>query len=197
MSVTARLSAWLDAAPAVELERLATPSGAWRPELRLLVVGCGAAKRSSSAAAEELYTGPLTRDAIGYARASGLPWCIVSGLHGILWPSLVVEPYEQRIPRGEDLRGWTDRVGSQLSLWMDAIGWRPRIRRESDRYGTLPGSVLLEVHAGSEYVSGLSGRWWGVEAPLRGLSMLERRRWYREAREASGAQVSMFGGSNG
>ena len=194
MSVSARLDAWLDAAPAVELERLPTPSGAWRPELRLLVVGCGAAKRSTAAAAEELYTGPLTRDAIGYARASGLPWCIVSGLHGILWPSLVVEPYEQRIPRGEALRGWTDRVGSQLSLWMDEIGWRPRIRRDGDRYGTLPGSVILEVHAGSDYVRGLVDRWWSVETPLAGLSMLQRRRWYREARDAGSQQVDLFGG---
>lgn len=194
MSVSARLDAWLDAAPAVELERLPTPSGAWRPELRLLVVGCGAAKRSTAAAAEELYTGPLTRDAIGYARASGLPWCIVSGRHGLLWPSLVVEPYEQRIPRGEALRGWTDRVGSQLSLWMDEIGWRPKVRRDGDRYGTLPGSVLLEVHAGSDYVRGLVDRWWSVETPLAGLSMLQRRRWYREAREAGSQQVSLFGG---
>jgi hypothetical protein len=194
MSVSARLHAWLDAAPAVELERLPTPSGAWRPELRLLVVGCGAAKRSTAAAAEELYTGPLTRDAIGYARASGLPWCIVSGRHGLLWPSLVVEPYEQRIPRGEALRGWTDRVGSQLSLWMDEIGWRPRIRRDGDRYGTLPGSVILEVHAGSDYVRGLVDRWWSVETPLAGLSMLQRRRWYREARDAGSQQVSLFGG---
>ena len=194
MSVSARLDAWLDAAPAVELERLPTPSGAWRPELRLLVVGCGAAKRSTAAAAEELYTGPLTRDAIGYARASGLPWCIVSGRHGLLWPSLVVEPYEQRIPRGEALRGWTDRVGSQLSLWMDEIGWRPRIRRDGDRYGTLPGSVILEVHAGSDYVRGLVDRWWSVETPLAGLSMLQRRRWYREARDAGSQQVDLFGG---
>ena len=194
MSVSARLDAWLDAAPVVELERLPTPSGAWRPELRLLVVGCGAAKRSSACAAQDLYTGPLTRDAIGYAQATGLPWCVVSGRHGLLWPSLVVEPYEQRIPRGEALRGWTDRVSSQLSLWMDEIGWRPRIRRDGDRYGTLPGSVILEVHAGSDYVRGLVDRWWSVETPLAGLSMLQRRRWYREARDAGSQQVNLFGG---
>ena len=192
-----RLDRWLAAAPAVDLAELPTNRGEWRPELRIVVVGCGEAKRSVRSQAQDLYTGPLTRDAISYAHSSGAIWAIVSGRHGLIWPEVEIDPYDQRIPSGEGLQGWTDRIGSQLSLWVDHLGWRPAIRREGDRYATLPARIVLEVHAGSEYVAGLSGRWWGVEAPLRGLSMLERRRWYREAREAGAPQLSMFGGSNG
>ena len=189
-----RLERWLAAAP---VPTVAEPqAGGQRPVLRLLVVGCGEAKRSSRAAAQDLYTGPLTRDAIGYAQASGQIWGIVSGKHGLLWPEFEIDPYNKRIPRqGDELRGWTDSFGSSLCVWVDAVlGWVPRIR-EGGRYGELPARIVLEVHAGAEYVRALEGRWWGVEAPLRGLSMLQRRRWYREQRDAGSAQTSLFGGS--
>lgn len=194
MSAIGRLDRWLAAAPEVDLADLPTRRGEWRPELRVVVVGCGEAKRATRSQAQDLYTGPLTRDAINHARSTGEIWAIVSGRHGLIWPALEIEPYNQRIPRGDALRGWTDRVGSQLSLWVDHLGWRPRIRREGDRYATLPARIVIEAHAGAEYVRGLEGRWWSVEAPLEGLSMLQRRRWYREARDAGSAQVNLFGG---
>lgn len=189
------LDRWLSACPRPQLEELETPEGADRPTLDLLLVGCGSAKRSVRSPARDLYTGPLTRDAISYATDSGRNWAIVSGKHGLIWPQFEIDPYDQRIPRGDDLRGWTDRIGSQLSLWMDEIGWRPSIRQGADRYATLPAQIVLEVHAGSEYVAGLSGRWWGVEAPLQGLSMLQRRRWYASKRRSAAGQLSLLDAS--
>jgi hypothetical protein len=184
---------WIAAAPAIELDALSTPEAARRPELRLLVVGCGDAKRASAAAAADLYTGSLTRDAIRYARGTGRPWAIVSGQHGIVWPGCVIEPYNARVPRsGEALDGWRSMVVAQLARWFDWMGWHPR-RREGDQHGTLPAALVLEVHAGADYVNALRGGWWSVEAPLEGLNMLRRRAWYAQQRAAASPQVSLFG----
>lgn len=186
------LDRWLSACPRPELEALTTPEGADRPILDLLLIGCGSAKRSVRSAAQDMYTGSLTKDAISYAMDSGRIWAIVSGKYGLIWPEFEIDPYDQRIPRGEDLRGWTDRIGSQMSLWMDEIGWRPEIRRSGDKLGKLPARLILEVHASAEYVAGLEGKWWTVEAPLNGLSMLQRRRWYSEQRRSAAGQLSLL-----
>lgn len=64
----------------------------------LAVVACGAAKLNRAAPAAELYTGSYFRAALAAARAMAGPRVLIlSARHGLLDPSTVLDPYEQRI----------------------------------------------------------------------------------------------------
>lgn len=102
----------------------------------MIVVGCGKAKLARSAPAEDLYTGSLFRAARRYAEASGEPWVILSGKHGVVLPSVEVTPYDARAPEEwGDLAVWA---------WEAALAIDERIARYSRRR-------TAEILAGARY----------------------------------------------
>ena len=103
-----------------------------------------------------LYTGSLTRAAIRHADASGHPWFIVSALWGLMESGQVVAPYNLRV---------TELGAQQQAVWAERVA---------------------EVHAGEAYLGRLRGplraQGFTVEAPLAGLAIGERLRWYSDRR---------------
>ena len=139
---------------------------------RILLIGCGKEKAISPQAAEDLYTGGLFRARRAYAEATGLPWRVLSARYGVVRPDVVLHPYNLTIG---DLN-WIDR-----GAW--GLGVVAAILDEIDN-AARPREVVLEVHAGEDYVEafreialqvGLC-----VDTPVKGLSIGAQRKWYSE-----------------
>lgn len=124
----------------------------------VVLIGCSATKLDRAAPARDLYTGRVFTASVAYAESRGLPWFVLSALHGVIPPDQVIEPYDVTVAgltRGERL-SWAGRIAEQLD----------EIRA--------PGRV--EVLAGAEYVKACEryGRHRTFEAPLAGLGVGER-----------------------
>ena len=115
-----------------------------------------------------MYTGSLTRAAIRHADRAGHPWFVVSALWGLVEPGQMVEPYNVRVTE-LDARAQA-LLGEQVA----------RVLRER-----VPRARVVEAHAGEAYLRVLRGplqaQGFTVEAPLAGMEIGERLRWYREA----------------
>lgn len=99
---------------------------------RFYLVGCGGQKAAKAAPARSLYTGTLFRMASTYAEQTGRPWRILSGLHGIVRPEQVLEPYDQRVPK--IAHEWLELVRT-VRQQVVGLGWRG----------------VVELHMGAEY----------------------------------------------
>lgn len=80
-------------------DQTALPLHALRsPTLRRIdgavLIACSSSKLSAPAPARELYTGDLFRRSVRYAEAAGLPWAVLSALHGLVLPDDTVAPYD-------------------------------------------------------------------------------------------------------
>lgn len=102
----------------------------------IYLVGCGKAKLDRPAPAQELYTGALFQKSMSYAlrmharawseRADGAPVdvpkvCILSALHGLVWPTRTLAPYDLALasmPHAERL-AWGVRVAGELAGVLD------------------------------------------------------------------------------
>jgi len=85
----------------------------------VVLVGCSKSKALGSAPARHLYTSDLFRKSVAYAECRGLPWAILSALHGLVLPDEVLEPYDfsaMKLKAGgsASLRVWGDKVAAQL-----------------------------------------------------------------------------------
>ncbi|KHL18310.1 UNVERIFIED_CONTAM: hypothetical protein LK11_06950 [Mumia flava] len=134
----------------------------------LLLVTCVKQKLDHTAPARDLYTSPLFRKERAYAEASGLPWFILSAVHGLVEPATVLEPYELRLsatPRSYRSE-WGARVVAALAERLAPLG-----------------NPVVEVHAGAAYADPirplLLDLGCRVVEPLRGLTMGQRLAWYR------------------
>lgn len=147
---------------------------------RLCIIGCGAAKLGVAAPARELYTGPLFRDALGYATHPGRfdEVRILSAKHGLLRLDQVVEPYELWL--GDLSLGETRRLGDSVGEQLGAI------------WGATPPHTIA-VLAGEPYVrlvhraldaQGVHPRPCVMNL-LKGLTQGARRAWFKREREAA------------
>lgn len=133
----------------------------------VLLVGCVKQKRKTPAPACELYTSDLFCKRRAYAERTGLPWFILSALHGLVDIERVLEPYDMALKEQSTAyrRDWGDRVVADL-LRVSGIG---------------AGSIV-EVHAGSAYVDAiapsLTAAGIDVSWPLRGLTFGQQLAWY-------------------
>jgi len=88
----------------------------------LVVVGCGAAKRSRNFRyeARQLYTSTYFKKKREYADAVGDQWAILSAEHGLLAPTEKVKPYETSIDDldAEALDELAHEVGMDLTDWV-------------------------------------------------------------------------------
>lgn len=91
----------------------------------MIVVGCGKSKLDHSAPARELYTGSLFRMARRYAEASGRPWVILSGAHGVIGPHVVLRPYDAGPPEaGRQLEEWARKAAVGIErFWEEEGDW--------------------------------------------------------------------------
>jgi hypothetical protein len=139
------------------------------PPFRVVyVVGCGKQKRSRRTRAANMYTGNLFRACAEHAQEHGDTWRILSGLHGMMQPSRVIEPYDARVPRRRDeLQWWTTNAANSLTA-----------------DPTLRGGFKVVCLAGEEYAAPLRAelerRGIEIECPLRGMQVGERLRWLKE-----------------
>lgn len=151
-----------------------------RPDL--IVLGCVAGKGRQAAPARDLYTSQLWQARRGYADATGCPWQIFSAAHGLILPTLVIEPYEQTF-KDRKWRNWRAVVSARAA---DTI--------------RLAGATRVELHAGEDYLVDLlpelARR--GIEAtrPVQGLGIGEQLRWYaertRELHASRSGQLALF-----
>ncbi len=160
----------------------------------LCVVGCGKSKLSHAAPARELYTGPLFRDALGYATQPGrfAEVRIISAKHGLLRLDQVVEPYDLKLGSADadaDGNGWvgahTQREIEIYRLWRRCHG--------------LPPLESITVLAGAPYAlivqAAVDRAIWKsfprpeVLTPLAGLGTGMRRSWFKAQRERSAPAV--------
>ena len=132
----------------------------------VVCISCVKTKRRHVCRAEELYTSPLFRLSLMYARSLEPDMVfILSAKYGLLRLDDVVEPYEQTLnamPKVERL-AWADRVLAQL---------RSVVALESD---TL---VLL---CGAKYREHLVPYIRHAKVPLKGMSLGQQLSWLKKA----------------
>lgn len=148
---------------------------------RVILVGCVAGKLDRPAPAADLYVSALFVKRRAYAEAAGVPWFIVSALHGLLAPDRMVQPYDSTIadlpavmqrPRSWAERMWASRV---------ACGLRHELGFER---GMNVHGLTIELHAGRGYVDLLLRELtsptfgWQLDLPVRGLQIGEQLAWY-------------------
>lgn len=142
----------------------------WQPP-DLVLIGCVKTKRAARSAAKDLYSSPLWRSRRAYAESLGVPWYILSALHGLLDPDRRIDPYELALTdlRTSARRAWSARVLAEL---------KRRVPSMRDK--------LIEIHAGATYIDcgleeGLSDAGAAVHRPLAGIAGIgHQQAWYRE-----------------
>ena len=130
----------------------------------IVCLSCVKSKRPYRSRAEHLYTSPLFRMSLGYARSLEPDRILVlSAKHGVLALSDEVDPYEQTLGRmGKALRlAWADRVLAQLRAHADL---------DDDRF------VFL---AGARYRENLVPHIRHASVPMEGLLFGEQLRWLK------------------
>jgi hypothetical protein len=140
----------------------------------IALIGCGKTKLDRRAPARELYTGRLFRLSFEYAvevlAADRIG--ILSAKHGLVSPSLELDPYDQELPRAsEPLDVWGRRVGPQIAA----------------AFGPFDGDTNLVLLAGEaygicrRYIPGRRASCW-LE-PMRGMQIGERLSWLKRQLE--------------
>lgn len=150
------------------------PSPACRDRLPLHValVGCSSHKRWSYGAlpAKDLYTGRFFKQGFRYAQDTADDVLILSGLHGLVEPHRVIEPYDFHLAlQLPDYKSsWGGRVVGQL------LGAYPLVH------------LVITFYAGREYVDPVVATAreenvpWEFETPLKGLDLFQRIQWFKE-----------------
>lgn len=138
---------------------------------KLILIGCGKAKRSESCEAQDLYIGSLFKARRAYAEASGHQWMILSALHDVVSPSMELSPYNMTMK---------DLSPGIKNAWAKGVAWQLFNRFVTE----------VEIHAGASYVypltpelsaAGISWTW-----PVHGLSQGHQLQWYKQQREKKG-----------
>lgn len=141
----------------------------------VVLIGCGKSKLSHSAAAEDLYTGPIFRARRQYAEETGKPWAILSARYGLVTPSRHLDPYDVSLEAMPlvDQRAWAVGVVAQI---LDDL--------PDDAHSLY--RTCFEIHAGELYAdrlydlliaTGFSASW-----PVKGLQQGQLLHWYAERR---------------
>ncbi len=131
----------------------------------IICISCVKSKRPRKSRAEELYTSPLFRMSLQYAKSMGPDHIfILSAKHGVLALSDEVEPYEQTLKRMRkpERLAWADKVLAQLRRYADL---------DIDRF------VFL---AGERYREHLTPHIRHSLVPMAGLAFGEQLQWLKQ-----------------
>lgn len=130
------------------------------------LIGCGKAKLPHAARAEELYTGPLFRAALDFARRECSAAFVLSAAHGVVQLDQELEPY--------------DRTMADLTP-AERVAWGRRVGEQLDQL--LPADAVVVALAGAPYLAPIDlprDVYW--TEPLRGLGQGERLAWFARRR---------------
>jgi hypothetical protein len=131
----------------------------------MILVACGAKKRTEPARARDLYTGPYFKAALAYALELSPPRdvFILSAKYGIVGPDDMLEPYDLKV----------GQPGAITSIGLSD---------QAEVYGMLKETVV--VIGGALYVGLCRKVWRDVEAPLAGKGGLGKQiAWMRKVVE--------------
>jgi hypothetical protein len=136
--------------------------------MRVGLVGCVKAKAPVPRPAEDLYTSTLFVGRRRYVERSCDRWFVLSAKHGLIEPSVLVEPYDETLKtKGSgERRCWSEAVLDQLCAALGDLG-----------------GITFEIHAGAEYrdhglTAGLLARGAQVEVPAAGMRIGEQLAFY-------------------
>ncbi len=136
--------------------------------VRVGLVGCVKAKRTTVSPAEDLYVSTLFAGRRRYVERTCDQWFVLSAKHGLLEPTAPVEPYDETLKTKGRLerRRWSESVLEQLDAALGDVA-----------------GATFEVHAGAEYrehglTTGLLARGAHVEVPVEGLRIGEQLAFY-------------------
>lgn len=143
--------------------------------VRIGLVGCVKTKLDRAAPAQDLYTSALFRGRRAFVAASCDRWYILSAKHGLLAPTLVVEPYE------ETLMGRPAAAKRR---------WAALVVELVIADGVEIGDATFEIHAGAAYrdfglVDEFRRRGASVEIPAEHLSQGEQLAFYARGKWTS------------
>jgi len=128
---------------------------------RLVLVGCGKAKRPTPCAAKDLYIGNLFAAQLTLAKHYSADVFILSAKYGLLRLHDIVAPYELKL---------TDLPRAERAAWAE------RVAREVD--AMIEDTTTVTILASEAYAAiGPLLRTPYVETPLKGLSMGQRLRF--------------------
>jgi len=137
-------------------------------ERRFVLLGCVSEKRTTPAAAKDLYISALWQKRRSYAESTRQPWAILSAEHGLVMPETVLAPYDRSLKDepAEYRKRWSQQVSSAVIEQCRKLG-----------------ISAVEVHAGSAYLeNGLIATLNQAEIhvlwPLRGKRIGEQLAWY-------------------
>lgn len=123
--------------------------------LTAVAVSCCKSKLGYPAPARLLYVGACFRKSVRWAEERGLPWFVLSSLHGVVQPDDVVAPYSFTLARnGAALAGEPDGTSAgeeHRKKW--AAETRAALRQTYPGYKfvALVGSAYLPALAGTDY----------------------------------------------
>jgi hypothetical protein len=137
-----------------------------KPQFDLVLVACASQKLNHASPAGDLYVSQLFSASKRWAIQNGAAWAIVSALHGLLRPSVIVEPYDQRLKGTRaDCERFAALIASQVAAFADPCG--PPLR--------------VAVLAGRDYVRPLRTipAFGDFAEPMRGLGIGQRLQWLK------------------
>lgn len=135
--------------------------------MSVTLVACVSRKRPESCAACDLYDSLWFRKARALAEARGGPWFILSALHGLVGPGVILSPYDVTLGRHDTI--WAGNVVDGLRSVVDPC---PVLLLAGRRYAD-PLVPLLEEHG------------FAVELPLRGMGIGQQVAWLGKQVEES------------
>ncbi len=142
----------------------------------IILISCGKRKLDRSARADELYTSPRSRLAVGLTSILRYPFRIVSAAHGLLRPDQIVSPYDVSLDglTSDELTEWRAKVAKDLASF--PIHVCRFLLLGSDDYIHQISIVLTEI--GADYI-----------APMTGCPANQQTAWLKKAaRSASRAR---------
>jgi hypothetical protein len=123
----------------------------------VVLIGCTKTKRAERSAGRDLYDpSDLFRRRRSYAEATGLPWGIVSARYGLVEPTQVVDPYEMTIAQRRTAEhGGTKHWARSVIRGAFRLAGMHATARDARGFAYFPEHLVIEVHAGIDYVRAL------------------------------------------
>lgn len=139
--------------------------------MKLYLVACAATKGPKACAAKDLYLGTLFKASRALAEAKADEWYILSGLHGLISPVKILEPYEFFL-------------GDQSKKYRKE--WSLKVINKLGRLVSAETTIL----AGKDYWEFLKPELMDVKLPLEGLAIGKQIQWLQ--RELTTTKKRLF-----
>jgi len=146
-------------------------------EKPLLLVACCGPKLDHPAEAQDIYVSDLFRKARAYAESHGGDWLILSAKHGVIEPTRVIEPYDQRPPvTRAGKRAFAQELAAQLHKYRD----RDIIVLAGESYCGWIYALDVSRLVDGEWITS-SAVFRNVHRPLKGMGIGQQKAWLKQA----------------